>query len=189
LGELAFFTHEPPGFFLVSIYAFFYFGYVYKKRGHFFVLFLLNLLLILSKDIGMVLLPFTFLALIKPKKISLSVPVLPTICLSTLTLPSFTKPDFFGKIVYDINAVFFEGFQSFHIFHPGGALKYFQQPIFFLSFLSFFVKKDLHLLVLSILTFVYFYAIITNPIFNDSVFRYSLSLLPLHLFYAKDLIK
>jgi hypothetical protein len=182
IGETGFFTHDAPMFFLTSIYSFFYFRYLYKRKGFWFVLLFLNGLMFFCRESALVVLPLTFFALIKPKQLFFP----KTVCLSLLA-PTFKAPDLIGKTFYDLNDSITEGVNSIVSFHPANWFKYFYFPTFTLSFLAFFKKPDSHLLALIGLTFVYVYSINSNPIFNDSVMRYSLSLAPLHLFYLKNL--
>lgn len=144
IWHLGFFTHDSPMFFLVSIYAYFYFRFVYLKKGNFFVLLFLNASMLFVRESGLGLLPFTFLALIKPR--TLSFPLYSKyqgIGFSTLLYPNFKFPDFLGKTIYDWNASLYEGIKTFFTFHPANFFKYFYFPPFCLSFLAFFWKKDL----------------------------------------------
>jgi hypothetical protein len=185
IWHLGFFTHDAPMFFLVSVYAYFYFRFVYLKKGNFFFLLLLNVLMLFVRESGLVLSPLTFLALVKPRVLSFpSYPKYPSLICSTLLYPNFKANVFFGKTIYDWNASLQEGMKTFFVFHPANFFKYFYFPPFCLSFLAFFWKKDLHLLALIILTFCYVYSINSNPLFYTSVMRYSSSFVPLHLFYV-----
>ena len=183
IGETGFFTHDFLMYFLVCIYSFFYFRYVYKRQGHYVILLFLNALMFFCRESAVIVMPLTYLALLKPRPITF--PKFPG-CLA-LIAPTFKAPDVVGKTLYDLNDSITEGVRSVFSFHPANWWKYFNFPIFCLSFVAFFKKPDLHLLALVGLTFVYVYSINSNPLFSDSVMRYSLALVPLHLFYLKNL--
>lgn len=185
VGFVGFFVHDTPLFFLVSVYAFFYFRLVYKNQGTIIVPILLNAIMFFTREIAFVLVPFTLLALIKPRKIKFETnKVFPIMLAPTLYYPNFTKPDLLGKTIYDLNASLVGGINTLFTFHPANFFKYFNHAIFVLSFFVFFKQKDFHLFCLIVLTFLYVYIIESNPIFYTSISRYVLSFVPLHLFYV-----
>jgi hypothetical protein len=77
-----------------------------------------------------------------------------------------------------------EGITSLCQFTPQNVYKFFTNPVFSVSFLLFFNKKDVHHAVLLALTLFYVYSVANHPLYYGSTFRYTFSLMPLHLFYV-----
>lgn len=161
LRAVGFFTHDAPVFFLTSIFSYFYYKTVYSDQKHYFVLFLCTIGLLCLRETGVLFILFFIACFFKPKEI-------------VLTL----KPYFFG--IFPIT----DGFSSLlGKVNPQNIFKFFTNPVFTLSFISILKKKDTHHFLLLFLTFVYVYSIANDPVYYGSTFRYTFSLVPMHLFY------
>jgi hypothetical protein len=181
-NSIGFFTHDSPIFLLGSAFAYFYFLALYKNKNTFLQLFAIAFLSLWFRESGFI---FCFLAIV--------------VFVGTWLKKQYYEdgsPMFYGlfplallnKTIQDNLFALKEGNFFAKVVSPFGFLRYFNNAIFSFSFVAYFLKRDNWHLLLIIITFFYVYSVAVHSIFNDAVYRYTYSLVPLHLFYVQRIL-
>jgi hypothetical protein len=177
IKDIGFFTHDAPMFFLSSLFALFYFKTLYKKQNCLFFLFVIAFASLWFRESGFIFVALAIVAALSKLRLPKRLPIkLPTVACAFFPL--------IDKTISDSVFALKEGFGFTKIVLPYGFMRFFQNTVFSMSFFFFLFNREKYHFVLLAVTFLYVYSVAVHTVYSDAVFRYTFSLVPLHLFYV-----
>lgn len=180
IRDIGFFTHDAPQFLVGSAFAYYFFLTIYKHKYSYLKLFFLAFASLFFRESGILFIALAFVSLWIAEK-SRFKGLFGFLPFSVIGLLKKTSSDFIDALQ--------QSFNSFKHFNPYAVFKYFNNPVFALSFVALFLRFDKWHFLIVLLTFIYVFSVANNDIYYGSVFRYTFSLTPLHLFYVLRFLK